>query len=348
MKTKKYSHIATTDRQQIDLYLHEKKSHRTIARLIRRNRAAVDYEVARNSVKGNYDWKKADDKAKNRRRASKYQGMKIVGHLPLWNFVIEKLQLDWSPEEISGRIKYKEKRLPSVSTKGIYRFVRSVYGRCVEQFLRYHGKREKQAGSARGSGLTERTFISQRPKIIVQRARFGDWEGDFIVSGKSGRGVLLVLVERKSRYVIVRKLLTQKCDLINALMVQLLGGYVVFNSLTLDNDIVFQKHKEMSRMLGRPVYFTHPYHSWEKGTVENMNKWIRQYVSKGSDISSYSDEYIQFVEDRLNDRPRKCLKFKTPREVFQRHVPLKKDISGILKVISQQKTPRAAVANLRG
>lgn len=348
MKKKTYSHITTAERQQIDLYLTEGNSYRRIGELIGRSHNTIRDEVVNNSVSGTYDWRKASHKSYVKRKYSKYQGMKVVEHLPLWSFVVKNLKNDWSPEEISGRIKYKEKELPYVSAKGIYVFVRSVYGRCVEQFLRYNGKGRKRGNGTKGSGLTDRTFIDKRPKIIEKRRRFGDWEGDFIVSGKSGKGVLLVLVERKSRYVIIKKLLTQKCEEINLLIAQILGGFVVFNSLTLDNDIVFQKHKVLSRMLGRPVYFTHPYHSWEKGTVENMNKWIRQYVRKGSDISSYSDEYIQFVEDRLNNRPRKCLKFKTPDEVFKKHVPLKKEVSDILKVINKQKTPPLPVSYLRG
>lgn len=348
MNKKNYAHITRVDRQEIDLYLKEKKSYRRIGKLIGKSRNAIRYEVEHNSVRGIYEWKKARQKAYVKRKYSKYQGMKVVERPSLWNFVVEQLQNDWSPEEISGRIKYEKRELPYVSAKGIYVFVRSVYGRCVEEFLRYNGKRRKKGGGTKGSGPTDRVFIDKRPKIIEKRRRFGDWEGDFIVSGKSGKGVLLVLVERKSRYVIIKKLLVQRCDEINALIAQILGGFVVFNSLTLDNDIVFQRHKALSRMLGRPVYFTHPYHSWEKGTVENMNKWIRQYVKKGSDISSYTDEYIQFVEDRLNNRPRKCLRFKTPREVFEKHVPLKQELSDILKVIRKQKTPAAAVSYLRG
>lgn len=348
MKTKKYSHIATVERQEIDLYLKEEKSYHRIGKLIGRSRNAVRDEIARNSVCGVYDWRKAGHKAYTKRKYSKYQGMKIVGHPALWNFVMEKLREDWSPEEISGRIKHKEKHLPYVSAKGIYMFVRSVYGRCVEQFLRYRGKGKRNESVRKGSGLTDRVFIDRRPKIIEKRRRFGDWEGDFIVSGKNGAGVLLVLAERKSRYIVLRKLLTQKCNEVNGLIAEILGGFIVFNSLTIDNDIVFQKHKEMSRLLGKPIYFTHPYHSWEKGTVENMNKWIRQYVKKRSDISHYTNAYIQFVEDRLNNRPRKCLRFKTPKEVFEKHIPLKQDISDILKVLEKQKTPLMSVSCLRG
>ena len=214
----------------------------------------------------------------------------------------------------------------------------------MEKFLRYKGAQKKGGNKTKVTQLEDRVFIDKRPKNVAKRRFFGDWEGDFIVSGRSGTGVLLVLVERKSRYVIIKKLLTQTSDGVNAMIAQILGGVVLFNSLTLDNDIVFRKHKALSKALGRPVYFTHPYHSWEKGTVENMNKWIRQYVKKGSDISSYSEDYIQKVEDRLNDRPRKCLKYKTPREVCERRVGLKKEISGIIKVIENQKNRVVAVS----
>jgi IS30 family transposase len=339
-----YRHITTVDRQQIDLYLKESKTLRRIAKLIGKGRNTVSYEVRENSVNGVYDWKKADAKAKLRRKQSKYQGMKVVDRPELRKFVIQKLKEDWSPEEISGRIKRVERHLPYVSAKGIYKFVSSVYGRQVEKFLRYKGKKKKGGSKQKVTQLTDRVFIDKRPKSIEKRRFFGDWEGDFIVSGRNGKGVLLVLVERKSRYVVIKRLLTQNSNEVNATIANILGGIVLFNSLTLDNDIVFRKHKALSKLLGRPVYFTHPYHSWEKGTVENMNKWIRQYVKKGSDISQYSENYIQFVEDRLNDRPRECLKFKTPREIFEKQVKLKKEISGIIKVVKQQKNRVAAVS----
>lgn len=344
MKKQTYHHITTTDRQQIDLYLKEGKKLRRIAKLIGKGRNAISYEIAANSVRGKYDWKKANVKARLRRRQSKYQGMKVVHRPELHTFVVLKLKEDWSPEEISGRIKKVEKWLPYVSAKGIYKFVSSVYGRQVEKFLRYKGKKKKGGSSAKVAELKDRVFIDKRPKSIAKRRFFGDWEGDFIVSGRSGRGVLLVLVERKSRYAVIKRLLTQTSNEVNALIAQILGSVVLFNSLTLDNDIVFRKHKALSALLRRPIYFTHPYHSWEKGTIENMNKWIRQYVKKGGDISQYSEEYIQFVEDRLNDRPRECLKFKTPREIFEKQTKLKKEIFGIIKVIKQQKIRVAAVS----
>jgi len=101
----------------------------------------------------------------------------------------------------------------------------------------------------------------------------------------------------------------------------------VVSTLTIDNDIVFRRHEELSAMIGAPVYFTHPYHSWEKGTVENMNKWIRQYVPKKSDISKLTDDYVQMIENKLNNRPRKCLLFKTPLEAMEKEKGMKKDVA---------------------
>ena len=343
-RDKKTAHITNTDRREIEILLARKFSGRAISLQLGKAHDAVGYEVRENSVKGIYNAAKAGLKAYAARKYSKYQGMKVRENDELENYVHEKLALDWSPEETSGRIKYVDRHIKYVSPKGIYKYVYSVFGRLLEKFLRYKGKYKKGGGVPKVTGLKDRVFIQNRPKIIEKRRRFGDWEGDFIVSGKGGSGALLVLVERKSRYVIIRKLMSRDTQTVNAAIYQMTGGMVCFNSLTIDNDISFRRHVELSRMLGAPVYFCQPYHSWEKGSVENMNKWIRQYVKKGSDISELTEERVQFIEDRLNDRPRECLRFKTPREIFEKQTKLKKEISDIIKVINQQKNRVVAVS----
>jgi IS30 family transposase len=348
MKNKKYKsgyrHITRKDRQDIDLHLKDKKSHRKIARLIGKGRTAIDDEVRLNAVNKKYDWKKADDKARLRRRESKVQGMKVHGHSGLLAYVREKLKLDWSPEQISGRIKYFEKHLPYVSAKGIYKFIAGRYGIGLKKYLRYQGRSYGSGGCAKGSGLTDRTFIDDRPKSIAKRRAFGHWEADFIVSGKNGSGALLVFVERKSRYVKIFKLADRKVATVNEMLTKLLGVTLSVGSLTIDNDVCFRHHPEMSKILNAPIFFCHPYHSWEKGSVENMNKWIRQYVKKGSDISKYTDAFIQEVEDKLNGRPREVLKFRKPEEVFEKEMSSKKEISATIKVMNQQKNRVVAVA----
>ena len=173
------------------------------------------------------------------------------------------------------------------------------------------------------TALQNRVFIDQRPEHINKREDFGDWEGDFIVSGKDGSGALLVLYERKAEYVAMRKLSSRDTETVNNAIYETTGGMFFLNSLTSDNDISFKKHEELSKLLGAPVYFCFPYHSWEKGGVENMNKLIRRYIPKRTDISKLNDEFIKQIQDKFNNRPRKCLNFKTPYEVMEENKQFK-------------------------
>lgn len=134
--------------------------------------------------------KKANHKAYVKRKYSKYQGMKVIGNPELWSYVEARLKEDWSPEEIAGRLKEIDKHIKYASRGAIYKFVYSVYGRNLEQYLRYKNKKKKGAKRKKVVQLGDRTFINQRPKIVEKRRRFGDWEGDFIVSGRNGAGVL--------------------------------------------------------------------------------------------------------------------------------------------------------------
>lgn len=342
----RWHHITKAERKEIGLYLAKGYRQADIARMLRRSPSSVSDELTR-KVKGVYDPEKAHHKAYVKRKYSKYQGMKVEEHGDLRRYVAEKMELDWSPEQIAGRIRMIDRHLPRVSTDGIYKFIRSCYGGLLVSFLRYGGKGRRGKGKTQTTPLEGRTFIDKRPKSIEKRRRFGHWEADFIVSGRQGSGALLVFVERKSRYVLIFKLKDRKATTVNAILEKLLGAKLIVASLTIDNDVCFRHHPQMSHILGAPIFFCHPYHSWEKGTVENMNKWIRQYVKKSSDISHYSEEHIQFTENRLNDRPRKCLQFRTPREIVARHESRKKEISSMIKVIAKQKTAAMAPFGLR-
>lgn len=342
MKRNTYSHITKPERQEIAILLEKGYSQRDIAKVLDRNVSSISREIRHRKTKGKYDPEKAHHKARVKRQASKYQGMKVVGDPRLQNYIEAKLREDWSPEAVSGRIKEIDRHLKYISTKGIYKFVTSAYGARFLSHLTYKGKRRKPKTASRVTRIENRVFIDERPKIIEKRGRFGDWEGDFIVSGRNGSGALLVLHERKARYALIRKITAVSIDKVHGLLYEMTGG-VVMNTLTLDNDIVFQKHEEMSQILGAPVYFCHPYHSWEKGGVENTNKLIRRYIPKGSDISKFSDEYIHEVEIKLNSRPRKCLRFKTPEEVMRENNQLK--ISQTFETINdlKQKIPSVAL-----
>jgi IS30 family transposase len=315
-KNTNYQHLQKADRQEIMLYLNKGYSHRDIGKLLARSPNSISLEIKKNSVRGVYDPKKANDKSRNRRKSSKYQGMKIAGHKELRDYVEEKIKKYWSPENVSDRIKNIDKHITYVSAKGIYKFLFGSHGGSLPRFLFYKGKVRKTGRHSKVTQLQDRVFIDKRPKSIGKRRSFGDWEGDFIVSGRKGKGVLLVLYERKSKYFILKRFMIQRIENIHQYIFEVTGG-VIMNSLTLDNDIVFKKHKELSRLLGKPIYFCHPYHSWEKGGVENTNKLVRRFIVKGSDISRYTDEYITWIQNILNNKPRRCLKAKTPYEVMR-------------------------------
>lgn len=149
---------------------------------------------------------------------------------------------------------------------------------------------------------------------MESRVRVGDCEGDFIVSGRSGKGYLLVVVERKTRIVFLEHLTVVTIDEVHLAFLRIQKKLPEMKTLTLDNDLLFAMHKTLEKLLGLPIYFCYPYHSWEKGSVENANKYIRKYIPKGSDLSGYDKKFIHFVEKRCNGRFMDVLKFKTPAE----------------------------------
>ena len=257
-KEKKYRHITKAERLEIALLKEKHYRIRDIARVLNRSPGTISDEIRHNSVSASYDPHKANHKAYVARKYSKYQGMKVVQRPALREYVENHIMKDWSPEEISGRIKEIDRHLASISAKGIYKYVASIYGRRLERHLAYKGRTRNPNSHQKVTRLTDRVFIDQRPDIVDDRARFGDWEGDFIVSGRNGRGALLVLHERKARYTIIRKIDSPSIKAVHQYLTEMTGG-VIINTLTVDNDILFRKHKEMSRILGVPVYFCHPY-----------------------------------------------------------------------------------------
>lgn len=253
--------------------------------------------------------------------------MKIVLNKEIQSFVDNKLYDDQSPEVISGRINTQESFDISVSKDSIYRYINSVYGRKIEVY-RQKKKQRRRKRIVIHPTLLDRVFIDKRPRYINERRRFGDMEADFVVSGKGGIGILLVVVDRKSRMVFL--VLIKVVNILNVHdgLMGIQKRYPYMKSITLDNDILFRKHKELSNLLNVPLYFCHPYHSWEKGTVENVNKYIRRDIPKGKDFSKYSDEQIHSLEEKLNRRSMKCLNYKTPYEVLQEYLKQKNLLNG--------------------
>jgi len=297
-----------------------------------RSVSTISDEINLNSVNRKYDPAKAHHKAYVRRKYSKFQGKKIVDSSELQDFVEEKLYDDQSPEGIAKRIKKHEKHLPPVSKDSIYRYIKSVYGRRIE----YHrSKRKTRRWSRRRRSkekLLDRKFIDERPKIVGERSRIGDAEADFLVSGKTGKGVILNMADRKSRASFLEQILNPTLDNVSFAFLKIKKRLPEVKTITTDNDLLLQHHKQLEKLLNVTIYFCHPYSSWEKGTIENINGCIRKDIPKGSDISKYSKQFIRKIENKLQRRFMDCLNHLTPLEVLTKLRKRKQRRSAVRKL----------------
>jgi transposase, IS30 family len=312
---KTYEHVSESERRRIERLLESGKSLRMIAQRLGRSISTLSDELKRNRVRGAYDARKAQHKAYVRRWRAKQDCMKVVMDAPLKRYVEERLREEWSPELISGRLEKQQKVLPYASAKAIYKFVYSVHGRTLERFL-YSNAVKKKGGPKRHTSIWEdgRISIEQRPKKVLLRKEFGHFEGDFIESGREGVGSMLVLVERKTRYPFLRYCNDRSTKVVNTMIAETLRE-VRAQSITFDNDISLQKHKELSALVQADVFFCHPQSPHEKGSVENRNRAVRRYIPKKSDISQYQNK-LKVIEEKLRTRPMKCLNFQTPKETW--------------------------------
>ena len=297
--------------------------------MLGRAKSAIFYELKRNKVNGKYDAKKAHHKACVRRKESKYQGMKIVQNNKLRDKVDELLYDDQSPEATAGRITKHEKDLPSISGDSIRRYVKSPYGRNIENHRNRRKRKTRRHG--RKARLQDRKFIEERPVSLQNRRRVGDAEGDFIVSGKSGKGILLVIVDRKFRLPFLERILHPSLDAITQACLRIKKRYPEWRTMTTDNDLLFAHHKKLEKILGITIYFCHPYHAWEKGEVENINGVIRHDIPKSSDISRYSKSFIKKLEAKLQRKIYECLDHLTPAEKMARYRKSKAALSHCFK-----------------
>jgi transposase, IS30 family len=294
---------------------------RNIAYALKRSVSTISDEISKNSVKGKYDPQKANHKAYVRRHDASFRGKKIVSRKELREFVDGALSDGQSAEAIAGRLKHREKHLPYVSKDTIYRYLKSPYGKLIG--IKWK-KRIKPKKSRKVTKLKDRVFIDKRPKIIEKRKRIGDLEADFIVSGRSGKGILLTAVDRKLRVKFLELIKDVSIDEVHSAFERIRERFPEMKTITLDNDILFKMHKTLEKLLEVKIYFCHPYHSWEKGSVENANKEIRKFIPKGSDLSKYDQEFIQSLEEYLNQRFMRCLQYATPEEKLNEYRKNKK------------------------
>lgn len=310
----RYTHFSRTERLDLSILLKKGYSLRNVAESLGRSPSSVSRELKRNKVNNSYNPLKANHKAYVKRKYSKYQGMKIREHPELEQYLKNKLPLGWSPEKIAGRWNNINGRNEiTITAKGIYKYLYSDYGQYYCQYLkseRYRKKRRTRKKSVKEI-IKNRIFINERPKIINSRLRYGDFEADTMGRPKYvSPETLVVIRERKSRYIMARKVRRLKYSM-NGFK-ELLNDVPV-KTVTFDNGVENARHEE----LGVKTYFCNPYHSWEKGSVENGISLIREYIPKGSDLADYSHDFISAIVNRINNTPMKCLNYKTPKELFE-------------------------------
>lgn len=304
---KKYHHLSFEERFVIEKLYCVGVYIRLIAQFLGRSPNTIALELKKNVVKDSYDAEKAKVKASQRRWKAKRQSLKVSMDSFLSVFVEEKLRIKWSPKMISGHLS-RELGI-TCSAKAIYKFAES---RGLESLL-FWGWNNQKGGRKRGRWKTAhdgRVYIDDRKECVGA----GHFEIDFIVS-RTSSFVLLVVVDRVSKQTWIRKLPNRKRDTIRAALSSMFSG-VTLKSITTDNDIAFTCWRELETLLGTRIYFTHPYHSWEKGLVENTNRWIRCFVPKRRDIESVTKEEIDDILSFLNDRPREVIGFRLPSEYY--------------------------------
>ena len=311
-----------TQEERIIIYVYRKAgfSVEFIAEEINRHKSTIYREFKRNKGKKGYRHKQAHEKALIRRMTSK-KAVRFTKRIR--RLVREKLKLQWSPVQISEWLKISKDI--SISHQRIYEFVekdKMEGGSLYTNLRQWRRKRRKKYGSnASKRGIIKgRVSISERPAHIERRSTCGHWEGDTII-GKNHKSVMITLVERKFGWTEIIKVDSKNSDLVAREIVRAMKKYLpLVKSITFDNGLEFADHKIIARELKCRIYFADAYSSWQRGTNENTNGLIRQYLPKGSDFREFSRKYVRFVKSRLNNRPRLRLGFKTPEEMFRKEL----------------------------
>ncbi len=317
-----YEHLSITEREKILFCIASKFSISETAKYIGRNKSTVSRELKRNCK----FYSPSEAQKNYRRRRKNCRPHKKFENPQLFELVKRLfLQNRWSPEQISARLKLENYSV-SISYKTIYRAIYSGIFDTPEQKnskgnrgairkLRHRGKsrHSKNYAELRGK-IPISNPLSARSKEANDRKRLGDFEAD-TVAGENGKACLLTLTDRKSRFLICRKLEKKNSECVRKAMIEALSGQSLC-SITPDRGKEFARHAEVTKALNVEFYFPPPHHPWERGTNENTNGLLREYFPKGQDLTDISDEYLQAKVSDLNFRPRKCLGYRTPAEIY--------------------------------
>jgi IS30 family transposase len=310
-------HLTHVERSTIASMRRKNRSIALIAETLDRAPSTISQELCRNACQdGHYRAAAAQKRASARAAGASCRASRVAPER--WAYVEGKLtERQWSPEQISGRMRHEG--LEPLSPEAIYqRILRDqAAGGVLHTHTRHKPKSYRRRGAPRErrGRIPNQRSIEQRPPEVEERARLGDYEMDTVIGTPSGE-VLVTIVERRSRFTHVLKAADKTALAVGtAIVAALLPLKGEIHTLTYDNGKEFALHGLTDEVLGSTAYFAHPYHSWERGLNENTNGLIRQYFPKRTDFGNITDRQVREVQDKLNDRPRKCLGWRTPREV---------------------------------
>lgn len=311
------SHLTEHQRYTISCLLQIGRSQTFIASSIGKDKSVVSREIRRNADERNGEYRSDLAQRKYEKRQQE-KPKKIRFTEPVCTYVEDKLRQKYSPEQIAGEA--RRLSIDCVSAERIYQHVwrdKKHKGQLFEH-LRTQGKRYRKRGSLKDKRglIKDRTDINERPEIAESRSRAGDLEIDTII-GKNHKGAIVTVNDRASGKLKMKKLKSKEAAELSQAAIELLSEWKPhLKTITSDNGKEFGEHKKISQALDVDFYFAHPYHSWERGANENLNGLVRQYIPKKTNFETITDEYISFVENELNNRPRKRLNFDTPNHVF--------------------------------
>ena len=308
-----YTQLTKETRYQIFALLEAGQTQTQIAMIVGCHKSTISRELKRNRKPTGYWPGYAQQRAVQQRRQSHQPRIRTES----WQTIERLLAQDWSPQQIADRLLLE--RQPRVSPERIYLYIYADQrsGGTLHRHLRSQKKqRRRYRGYQRRGQIPNRVSIEERPAIVDQKKRIGDWKADLIV-GAQRKSALFTATERKSKLTLLSKLANKSAAELRDRSIERFTPYAQrVYTITLDNGKEFCEHEAIAKALGARIYFAHPYASWERGLNENTNGLLRQYFPKGTDLSELTAAELQRVEDLLNNRPRKTLGYRTPNEIF--------------------------------
>jgi transposase, IS30 family len=312
-----HKHIGPEDWPVIARMLRAGFTGSEIARTLGKDPSAVNRHIKQNGGREGYDV----HEVRRRKRHQRIAAMDSIRVLKgvLLRTVVSLLKEHYSPEQIAGVLRQKG---ATIAASTIYRYINERAPHLKKYLRSQKGKYRRKRGTKireKARELAKKRRIDERPKVVERRGRIGDWEGDTML-GRDKRVRIVTLVDRRSGYLIAYLLQKHNAELLTKLAVQRLKRLPKDKrkTLTLDNGTEFSDWERLEKHTGMTIYFAYPYHSWERGTNENTNGLIRQYFPKSMDFNLITPKELTDVTNRLNDRPRKRLKFKSPKQLFMK------------------------------